>query len=54
MQVAHTLMSITKMIVENWDNGTPSDSTVVFAGQSHSSIGMTVLIKKFRPGQRSD
>ena len=44
MQAAHTLMSITKMIVENWDNGTPSDSTVVFAGQSHSSIGMTVLI----------
>ena len=37
-------MSITKMIVENWDRGTPRDSTVVFAGQSHISRGMTVLI----------
>lgn len=36
-------MSMTNMIVENCARGTPSDSTVVFAGQSHISSGMIVL-----------
>jgi len=39
-----TRISITKMIVENWDKGTPRVSTVVLAGQSQISSGITVLI----------
>lgn len=34
---------MTNMIVENWDRGTPSDSTEVLAGQSQISRGMIVL-----------
>lgn len=36
-------MSMTKIMVENCDNGKPRVSVVVFPGQSHISSGMTVL-----------
>ena len=39
---------MTNIIVENCAKGTPSDSTVVFAGQSHISSGMIVLGVIFR------
>lgn len=45
-------MSITKIMVENWDSGTPSVSTVVFAGQSQISSGMTVLQTVYRQTKR--
>jgi hypothetical protein len=38
-------MSITKIIVENWDSGAPKVSTVIFPGQSHISRGITVLVR---------
>ncbi len=42
--IRHTLISITNIMVENSDNGTPRVSAVMFPGQSHISRGMTVLM----------
>jgi hypothetical protein len=37
-------MSMTNTIDENSDKGVPMSSTVMFPGQSHISIGITVLM----------
>lgn len=42
---SRTWISMTKMMREKWDRGTPRESRVTFPGQSQISSGMTVLVR---------